>query len=180
MISFEPVKECHEALLKRSKKTENWIVADQSAIGDKDETAMINVSDDTVFSSLLEIKDWHADLKSKSKTVKQEEIQVNKLNTVIDKYIPNKSEQRILLKIDTQGYEKEVLAGASDIMKYVVGLKIEIPLTPIYEKIGFSFYEMIDYLKENGFEPYSFNNEGVNLKTGRVNTIDGFFIRTGK
>ncbi len=177
VVSFEPVGVCHEQMLKRSKKYPNWEVAEKMAIGDKDETAMINVTNDTVFSSLLEVKKWHSDLKSTSKMVKKEEVQVHKLDTIVSNYIKDPAASKILLKIDTQGFEKEVLAGAEELLKHVTAIKIEIPLTPIYENVGLGFYETFEFLRENGYKPYSFNNEGVNLKTGRVNTIDGLFVK---
>ena len=176
VISFEPVGSCYKQLVKRGNKRKNWIVAERCAIGEKDETTTINICEDTVFSSLLAIKDSHARLNTKSKIVDTEEVKVFRLDSVIDKYV-DLSKDRILLKIDTQGYEAQVLRGGTELLKKIVGLKIEIPLKPIYENVDFSFYEIIDFVKSHGFYPYSFNIEGVNLKTGRVNTIDGLFFR---
>lgn len=177
VISFEPVKACHDVLKNRSKKNKNWTIAERCAIGEKDDMATINISDNTVFSSLLTIKDWHSTQKKESKITKTEEVKLFKLDSVLPNYIDFSENKRILLKIDTQGYEKQVLDGAKELLKNVVGIKIEIPLIPIYNNVGLSFYETIDFLKNHGFQPFSFNNEGVNLKTGRVNTIDGIFFR---
>jgi FkbM family methyltransferase len=176
VISFEPVTSCYNTLLKRSRKYPNMIVPEKCAIGNVDQSIDINVTDDTVFSSILKIKDFHAQLKPKSKIVKKETVNMFRLDSIIDKYI-DKKETSILLKIDTQGFEKEVLEGAKNTLKRIQGIKIEIPLISIYENTKFTFYEIIDFLKQHNFSPYSFNIEGVNLKTGRVHTIDGLFIR---
>jgi FkbM family methyltransferase len=176
VISFEPVGSCYEALVKRSEKNKNHIVAERCAIGDQDMEIQINVSDDSVFSSVLEIKDEHTKLRPKSRIVRQETVNLYKLDTIIDKYIP-KGETSVLLKIDTQGFEKQVLDGALNSIARFQGIKIEIPLVPIYSNTRFTFYEIIDFMKERGFTPYNFNTEGVNLKTGRVFTIDGMFFR---
>ncbi len=101
-----------------------------------------------------------------------------RLDSIIDQYI-DKNETSILLKIDTQGFEKEVLEGAEETLKRIKAIKIEIPLISIYDETQFTFYETIDFLKKNDFLPYSFNIEGVNLKTGRVHTIDGLFVKEG-
>ena len=176
VISFEPVSTCYDALVKRSKKNPKHQVAEKRAIGDQDMEIKINVSDDSVFSSVLEIKDEHTKIRPKSRIVRQETVNLFKLDSIIDKYIPPE-ETSILLKIDTQGFEKQVLDGALDSIKRIKGIKIEIPLVPIYNNTQFTFYEIIDYMKERGLSPYNFNTEGVDLKTGRVFTIDGMFFR---
>lgn len=176
VISFEPVTNCYNSLLKLQKKYPNLIVAEKCALGNENRIAEINITDDSVFSSILKIKDFHAQLKPKSRIVKNEFVQMHKLDSIIDQFIPE-NETSIILKIDTQGYEKEVLEGAANTLKRIQGIKIEIPLVPIYENTQFTFYEIIEFMKELKFNPYSFNIEGVNLITGRVHTIDGLFIK---
>jgi FkbM family methyltransferase len=176
VISFEPVSSCYKVLKKRSKKYPRLIVPDRCAIGNIDQSIEINVTDDTVFSSILKIKDSHSSVHSKSRIVKKETVKMYRLDSIIDKYI-DKNETSILLKIDTQGFEKEVLEGAKETIERIKAIKIEIPLISIYDNTKFTFYETIDFLKKNNFQPYSFNIEGVNLETGRVYTIDGLFVR---
>lgn len=175
VISFEPVLACYKSLKKRAENNTKHIVAERCAVGDVDDKININISDDSVFSSVLKIKDDHTKLRPKSRIVKQEVVDIHRLDTIIEKYIPE-DETSILLKIDTQGFEKNVLDGAVNTIKRVKGIKIEIPLVPIYNDTRFTFYEIIDFMKENNFVPYNFNTEGVNLKTGRVFTIDGTFF----
>ncbi len=177
VVSFEPVKEVWEELNNRAKKYKNWIVAERCAIGNRDGDIMINVSDDSVFSSVLPIKDSYVAHNEKSKIIKQETTPIYKLDSIIYKYINLNNNPRILLKIDTQGYEKEAIEGASHVFSKSIGLKIEIPLYAMYNDTGYTFYDILEITKKNNFEPYSFNIEGVDLNTGRVNTIDGLFFR---
>lgn len=176
VISFEPVSNCYKVLQKRAKNNSNHIIAERCAIGDVDQEIQINISDDSVFSSILNISNEHIKIRPKSRIVKKEVVPLYRLDTIIDKYIP-REETSILLKIDTQGFEKQVLAGAQKTIRRLSGIKIEIPLVPIYNDTEFMFYEIIDFMRTNGFVPYNFNTEGVNLKTGRVFTIDGTFFR---
>ncbi len=178
VISFEPVSKCYHELQKRAKKNPNHIVAERCAIGDEDKEIEINISDDSVFSSVLKINDDHVKLRPKAKIVKTEKVMLHKLDTIIDQYIP-KGETSVLLKIDTQGFEKQVLDGAKNSIPRLAGIKTEIPLVPIYDNTEFTFYEVIDFMKGHRLVPYNFNTEGVNLKTGRVFTIDGTFFREG-
>lgn len=176
VISFEPVASCHEKLTRRSRKYPNFRVAERCAIGDKDTQIEFNVSDDDVFSSVLEIKKEHTRIRPKSRIVRKESVKMFRLDSIIGNYIPE-GETDIMLKIDTQGFEKQVLDGAEHSLSRIRGIKIEIPLVPIYDGTRFTFYEIVDFMKQHGFMPYNFNTEGVDLETGRVFTIDGTFFR---
>lgn len=175
VISFEPVKKAYEELKKRSAKYDQWQVAERCAIGNFDGEIMMNISDDSVFSSILDIKKSYVSHNMKSKIVRQENVPIHCLDSIIHQYIQENA--TFLLKIDTQGFEKEVLDGAKQTLSHAKGLKIEIPLYAIYEHTQFSFYEIIEFTKNQGFHPYSIHVEGVDLNTGRVNTIDGVFFR---
>lgn len=176
VISFEPVKAAHDELTKRSRRYPQWIVASRCAIGHTNGEIEINVSDDTVFSSVLEIREQYVAHNPKSRITRKERIPVYCLDNILKEYALEKT-PRILLKIDTQGYEKQVLEGARETLAKVIGLKIEIPLYPIYHDNDFTFYDILDFVKRHGFQPYSFHIEGVDLNTGRVNTIDGLFFK---
>jgi FkbM family methyltransferase len=176
VISFEPVSKVHRALQKRARRYPNWQVAERCAIGGQDGEIDINVADDTVFSSVLPIKDSYVAHNRKSRIVAKEKTPIYRIDSIIGQYLPEQ-DARILLKIDTQGYEKEVLDGAAETLRRAQGLKIEIPLYAIYEHTQFAFYDILALTKALGFQPYSFHIEGVDLDTGRVNTMDGMFFK---
>ena len=172
VVSFEPVSAAYEALMKRSMPYPNWQVAERCAIGNTDGEIEINVSDDTVFSSILEIKDSYVAHNQKSKVVRKEKAPIHRLDSIIDHHIPERG-ARILLKIDTQGFEKEVIDGATETLRRATGLKIEIPLYAIYEHSQFTFYDILEFTKTNGFQPYSFNVEGVDLQDALKKFAEG-------
>lgn len=176
VISFEPVTKAYDELLDRSQSYPHWQVAERCAIGSTDGEIEINVSDDTVFSSVLEIKDTYVSHNQKSQIVRKEKTPIHRIDSVLEQYVTD-PDARIMLKIDTQGYEKEVLDGATKTLARAKGLKIEIPLYAIYQDTRFEFYDIMEFAKGHGFQPYSFHVEGVDLDTGRVNTIDGLFFR---
>ncbi len=175
VVSFEPVAAARKVLLKRSAAYPGWEVAPPCAIGAEEGEIEMKISDDSVFSSALEIKDSYVAHNPKARIVRSERVPLHRIDEIAPKYI-DFSKDDVLLKIDTQGFEKQVLDGAEGILSRVKGIKIEIPLYPIYEGTDFAFYEIVDFMKEHGFQPYSFHIEGVDLNTGRVNTIDGLFF----
>lgn len=176
-VSFEPISAVHAGLVERAKSYPKWTVAERCVIGERDGEVAFNVTEDTVFSSVLPIKTEFVDQVGRSQIVHQEIVPMYRLDSILSRYRPDEA-SRILLKIDTQGYEKQVLAGAEETLATVKGIKIEMPLYPIYEHSQFNFYEIVDFVRARDFQPYSFHVEGVDLQTGRVNTIDGLFFRS--
>jgi len=176
IISFEPGEKAYSEILKRSKNHSKWIIAEKCALGNKDGSIDLYISENSVFSSVLEIKNAHSLQKKDSRIIRTESVNMHRLDSIIHNYL-DKNDRTILLKIDTQGYEKEVLEGAAELFKKIVGIKIEIPVFPIYDKTGFTFYEILELMRINNFQPYNFEVEGVDLKKGHINTIDGLFFK---
>jgi FkbM family methyltransferase len=177
VLSFEPVPSAHQAISKRSAAYPKWIVADRMAIGEDDGEIDFHITDDTQFSSVLPIEDSFAAHNTKSSIVQKERLAVHRLDNIIAQYFENWESANILLKIDTQGYEQQVLAGAQAVLAKSRGLKIEIPVYKIYQQAQLDFYGTLALVQQHGFQPYSFHIEGVDLPTGRVNTMDGLFFR---
>ncbi len=174
IVSFEPTSIPYNKLIKRVSKYRNWKLAEKCAIGDFDGIIDINISKNSLFSSIKKISAEYSSYNSGSSIVDTEKVNVYKLDSLQNKYF-NKNE-KIFLKIDTQGFEKEVLNGAIELLKYVKGIKIEIPLQPIYENVLWSAVEIFNFFKEKGFICISLNEVAVNNKTGIVHEIDGIFI----
>lgn len=177
VLSFEPVPEAHQEISTRSKPYPQWSIADRMAIGDTDGEIEFHITDDTQFSSVLPIEDSFAAHNTKSSVVKKEMLPIHRLDTILSTYVPDWLSKTILLKIDTQGYEQQVLNGAQEVLAKAKGLKIEIPVYKIYQQAQLDFYGTLALVQKEGFQPYSFHIEGVDLPTGRVNTMDGLFFR---
>ena len=89
----------------------------------------------------------------------------------------------VLLKIDTQGHDLEVLAGASGCLHQVRALLIELSVHALYVGTP-SFSAQLARLDELGFEPIGFwpvNTEtagGVSANDLRVVEFDGLFLNS--
>ncbi len=82
----------------------------------------------------------------------------------------------ILLKIDTQGYEEQVLKGADEIISKIKGIHLELSIVPLYEG-QILFEEMLNQLKEMGFALYHLSPGFKDYRTGRLLQFDGTFFR---
>ena len=175
IISFEPIEKAYQVLLRRSKKYKNWEVAEKCAIGNKNGETTINVSEDTVFSSLKPIRDEYVKYNSSSRQTHTENVKIYNLEYFKDDYIL--PYEKVFLKIDTQGFEKEVLEGAKNILTKIDGVKIEIPLESIYDSVNWKLDDIIDFFYKKGFTCVNLNPVAINNKTGNVLEVDGIFIR---
>ena len=150
ICSFEPVKACFEKLQQVARNDPSWTVV-HSAVGSKEGTVDINVSEFSVFSSIKKINDRAAQFDSRSKTAYSETVPVIRLDNSQD--LPKS--QRSFLKIDTQGFEQEVLEGSQEVLKRCLGLSLELSVEHLYDAV-WTFKEAVAYLDDKGFVPAQF------------------------
>lgn len=175
ILSFEPVLSTYKILAANTAKSTHW-KAYNYALAAENGVAEINISGNTVSSSILEIEETHLAAAPESKYIKKETIQLKKLETLFFEEL-QLIDKRVFLKIDTQGFEMEVLKGAENILNNIIGVQLELSITEMYkgEKL---FDELIAYLKERGFVLYQLEPGLVNIQTGRLLQFDGIFFKS--
>ena len=82
----------------------------------------------------------------------------------------------IFLKLDTQGYEKNILNGAKESLSKIKGIQIELALKPSYNNAP-GYKEIIEILEEFGFTLFSLEEGFEDEKTGQLLEIDAIFFR---
>lgn len=174
IVSFEPLLGAYEQLLRNSAKDALWTIAPRMAIGDMDGEIAINVSANSVSSSIANMLRTHLEAEPESRYIGKENVLISRLDTVAKTFVPAAS--RTFLKIDTQGYEPQVLAGASQLIPFLKGLQLELSLVPLYEGGGV-FIDTVRSLNEMGFELYGLFDAFSHQETGRMLQVDGVFFR---
>lgn len=173
IVSFEPLSKAFRMLSAFAQGDANWQVVN-AAIGDRDGETEINVSQNLQSSSILNIKKDHVDAAPESVYVGQERVKIHRLDSVIDHYTTHPEET--FLKIDTQGYEKHVLAGAEQSLTKIKGLQLELSLIELYEGETL-FREMINFIEDKGFTMCALEPGFYNKSTGRLLQTDVIFFR---
>jgi FkbM family methyltransferase len=174
IISFEPLAHAHATLLRRAAADPGWQVAPRLALGDGEGEIELEVSAEADMSSILPQTELLQRISPSSRVLRRERVPVARLENAAQPYLA--PEDRIFLKIDTQGFEPQVLAGAGSLMARLCGLQLEMSLVPCYEgEVGFR--EMQDKLAAAGFEPYLFIPGYFERKLGRQLQLDGVFMR---
>ena len=174
IVSFEPLSTAHAALSVEAADDPGWDVAPRVAIGDCDMPLTLNVSAESDMSSALDFTPEMAGLLDSSGYVGSEVVSQARLDAVFGKYVAQ--DERVLLKIDTQGYERQVLRGAAGVMARLNAVQLEMSIVPVYRG-AVPYPEMIDIMADLGFQPALFIPGYFNRRTARLIEMDGVFVR---
>ncbi|MGC1781924.1 MAG: FkbM family methyltransferase [Acidobacteriaceae bacterium] len=173
-ISFEPLSSAHSKLLKASDGDPNWNVFSRCALGDRNGEIEINVAGNSESSSILPMLATHLSAAPQSAYVEREMSPITTLDAVAGRYL--KDARAPFLKIDTQGFEWQVLEGAKDTLPRLKGVMLELSLVPLYEGQRL-WQEMIRRLENDGFTLWALQQGFTDTSTGRVLQMDGIFYR---
>ncbi|HUS21496.1 MAG TPA: FkbM family methyltransferase [Aeromicrobium sp.] len=170
IVSFEPLAPSFADLAAAAEGDPRWDVH-QLALGEASSTADLHVASNRDSSSLLPMLGAH--LKA-SPTTQMETTQVVRVER-LDDVLGTLDGSRPFLKIDAQGYERQVLAGAPETLKACVGLQLELSLVPLYEG-GMLIDEALTWAYDSGFILMSVE-QGFTASDGRILQMDGVFFR---
>lgn len=163
IVSFEPLSAAHQRLIAAASLYSNWSVAPRAAVGAAAGETVINISHNMVSSSLLPIRNEHVESAPASRYVGSERTPV----VTLDDYAGLSRDSRVFLKIDTQGFEFEVLKGAERLLSTnIVGVQVELSLAPLYEDQP-DYIELLAWLRDRGYHAWALDAEFSDGGTSR-------------
>lgn len=175
ILSFEPLADAHASLLAAARHDSAWHVASRCAIGAVDSTVEVNVAGNSTSSSILPMLGEHVRAAPNSAYVRKERVPLCRLDTFEHASLSHAT--RPFLKIDTQGYEQQVLDGAAGILSRVHGIQVEMTLSALYEGQQL-WLEMHAQLQSLGFELWGVVPGFFDPATGRLFQFDGVYFRS--
>jgi len=146
--SFEPASRAFAKLMARAANDNNWHVH-RLALGRSSGEVTLNVSEFSTFSSLLRPNVFGIETFSDIRVVNEEKVPMSTLDSFVEEHFAGR-DARILLKMDTQGLDLEVFAGAGESISRICALISELSLMPIYEKMP-RYAEMLQTYENSGF-----------------------------
>jgi FkbM family methyltransferase len=176
ICSFEPVHSSFVELERAMEHDPTWH-GHEMALGSAPATAVMrHFPAHSIFDSLLPASAYgrrrFAELAS---TSTEEPVTVQRLDAVIDEVLLFGPNERLLLKTDTQGFDLEVVRGASNCLDRIVAIQIELPAIAIYDGLP-PLGVAIDEIMGLGFYPVGFFPI-TRDRTLRVVEFDGLFVR---
>lgn len=145
IVSVEPASDPYARLLEQINGDPIW-KAVKVAAGSEAGTAKINISKASVFNSFLPATGLAGRFDPDMEIVGTEEVEVRPLDDILGREAFSSG----FLKIDTQGFERQVLEGATETLKRCVGVQLELPIGHLYEGV-WSYREALDYMDGLGF-----------------------------
>jgi FkbM family methyltransferase len=143
IVSFEPLESEFLQLTKAFGGDRFWR-GFQVALGEKSGLASLNVvSHLTVMSSLLESTLKFPDMRTQN-------VEVKRLDEIFDAVVAGIDSPRVLLKMDTQGYDLKVFAGSLGCLNHVQALQSELSVIPIYKEMP-HYLQALDTYERSGF-----------------------------
>lgn len=177
IISFEPLSAAWKGLSAEAARDELWTVAPRMAIGVENGEININVAQNSVSSSILDMLPDHRKFAPQSAYVAVESAPIRRLDEIVPQYLLPDS--KVFLKIDTQGFEDFVLLGADGILDRIMGIQLELSIIPLYS--GQQLYdEMILRMKRAGFDLWGISTAFVDADSGRALQVDATFFRAAQ
>ena len=144
IASFEPVEREFLQLQRIFSKDSQWR-GFHMALGEKSGSSKINVVPRlTVLSSLLELSAAYPG-------VVAEDVEIRRLDEMFQAATQGLSAPRVLLKMDTQGYDLKVFAGAQNCLGSIQALMSELSVVPGYKDMP-HYLESLALYEHAGFK----------------------------
>lgn len=174
ILSFEPNPDVFATLSKSAASDAKWHVFNL-ALSDFDGTADFNIMAADQFSSLERPAEGLDDIfVDRNKVMRTVKMTCHRLEGLLPEFVATHGFSRPFLKMDTQGHDRAVCAGAGEALSHMLGLQTELAVRPLYQGAT-SYSDMIGWLAEKGFVPSAFfaNNKG---HFPLLVEMDGIFI----
>jgi FkbM family methyltransferase len=150
IVSFEPLPEAFEELRRKAARDGAW-TALPMGLGSEERSSTLHVSRATDYSSVLTPMPALVRFAGPAvETSREQAIILQPLDAVFPTVVRNG--ERPFLKLDTQGYEREIVLGARTSLARMIGAQLELSPSPLYEGES-TLAEMITFLDYSGFVP---------------------------
>jgi FkbM family methyltransferase len=154
IVSFEPVSEVFQKLRATADNDERWRVFPY-ALGATNERKAINVVELSLMSSFLQPREDSLERFPFNRVERIEPVEIRRLDDVAERCFDGIESPRIYLKIDTQGFDLEVMRGGEETLRRVLAVQTEVSFQNVYEGMP-SFLESIREFQARGFAVVGF------------------------
>jgi FkbM family methyltransferase len=172
ILSFEPLEACYQKL-RQNLNGDALFESFQCALGDEQGMATFHENSYSPSSSLLEMKETHRQAFPFTNRERVTQVRVRRLDDVLGAV---NLAAPVLLKLDVQGYESRVLAGARHTLSRCQLVLAEISLESLYEGEPLA-HEMIALMAASGFRLAGVADFLRRPTDGRSLQMDAIFIR---
>lgn len=175
IISIEPIQSVYTELSRQSSNDPSWNTLN-FALGAKDDIKEFNICGASDMSSFLTPSLNAISNINDSDIVRTERVVVKRLDSIFEEVTQGIDEPCVYLKLDTQGYDLEVLKGSDHCISQVSGLQSELSVIPLYQDMP-DYLDSLLFCRKLGFEPTGFFTVASDKKTRHILELDAVFTR---
>lgn len=173
ILSFEPDQETYNILEKLSENDPLWHCS-KFALGSEEKKAKFNIMAASEFSSARQ-PDTSKLFKAENTVVDSYDVNFKTLDSVWPQLKSRYNIKSAYLKLDTQGYDLEVLKGSENILPEMRALQSELAIIKIYQDMP-SYMDVIAYLESKNFSLYGMHPVSHDENKHLIE-FDGIFVR---
>ncbi|MCK4827053.1 FkbM family methyltransferase, partial [bacterium] len=151
IISFEPDPDNLAQLQIAAEKDNNWLIFG-CALGNERTTLDMNIMEHSVLNSFL--KPDHSQtnqFRGKNEIKKTLKVEVKRLDELLPSLRDKYNFSNVYLKLDTQGFDLNVFAGALGVINQISAVQSEVSFIPIYKSMP-TLEQSLNVFKAEGFE----------------------------
>lgn len=177
IYAFEPLPDCYQQLARKIREMGNGSIAFNVALGRENSRLVFHrnpYSDSSSFRSMMDIH--RKQFPFTAGPDEDLDVPVRRLDSYASELDlrPN-----VLLKIDVQGFEDEVLAGAEQVLRLTHLVQVEVSMIPLYEDSP-SFTDVLLWLERRGFSFRGFVGQLTGPLDGEILQGDALFKRVSE
>jgi FkbM family methyltransferase len=170
---FEPLPDCF-LKVERNLRARSNMTLHNIALGAEEGEIEMFANEFTPSSSILPMANSHKEAFPFASNSKKVKIKVGRLDNVLP---PMELQGPTFIKIDVQGYEREVIAGGRNTIGSASVVLVELSFEELYEGQPL-FNEIYDSLRNLGFDFRGTMAQMSHPGDGRIIDSDCFFVRT--
>ncbi len=177
IVSFEPVAASLTGLRDAAASDPLWDVHGYALGATSEHREMHTVAG--TLSSMLAPSDFGRQWGGRLDRSQAARVEVRRLDEVFDEVTAGLDDPRVFLKMDTQGFDLEVFAGAQGALDRVVGLLSEVACVPLYAGMP-RLPEQLAAYEAAGFETAGMFQVSRDVPTLRVIEFDLVMVRAAE
>ena len=160
ILSVEPIGENFKNL-KRTRESDHSWAGVNVALGPENTRMAINVTKDTQFASFRApsqaglLATGNMQMRANASVERVEEVEVLRLDELLTKHCAGRPDAQIYLKLDTQGFDLQVIAGIGEWRNHILAMQSEISMLPLYEGMP-TYAESVETFGNLGFDVTGF------------------------
>lgn len=179
ILSFEPLAAPFERLRAKCEGNPQWNGHCTALGAEEGDLAFHRTRSSDLSSALPPSRYARSRMREGIEVASEERVTVRRLDKLLPELMPDLDTARLFLKMDTQGFDLRVFAGAEGVLPRIVGLQSELSVLPLYEGMP-GYLDALAAFAARGYAPTGFFPVTQTTPYGVLCEFDCVMVRHGR